>query len=473
MSAKAGRHRARGLGWMPVGITGLALGILAGTILYGTVRVRSSIERQIISRNGEIFHALALLQEPAAREDAELFADLEDPGFDWRMQLALKLSELRGVIGIRIHDEHGKFFQGIPKNIRWSDADPDELTIGRANRPTSRFHAGHLAAEIFDDQAATNRYPVLTVNIPLFNGDGSNPTEFAGSAQFLVDGEPIAEQFAELNGDLRAQAAGIFGVAGALMVIGLVWAFRRIGRHTEDLREANNQLALAARTSALGAVTAHLIHGLRSPLSGLHNFVSGQSPGPQGGDWDAAVASTRRMQTLINEVVNVLREEEAGAQYELNLDELLEMVEGRTSALATELGSQLKTNRQADGSLNNRNANLVSLILVNLVQNALQASPSGGCVEVLIQRRSDGLHFEVHDQGPGLSEQIRENLFKPVSSTKEGGSGLGLAISNQLAGHLGAKLELKVTGAAGTCFVLVAPPAVFTEKTRLHFSGDD
>jgi signal transduction histidine kinase len=471
MSLKSANGKRSGIGWVPVGIVGLTLGILGGTILFGMGRVRDSIEQQIISRDGEIFHALSLLQEPAAREDAELFAELDDPEFDWRMQLALKLSELRGVIAIRIHDAEGKFFQGIPKEIKRTDASPDDLAIVRANRPASRFAAKYSAAEIYGDASDTNLYPVLTVNIPLFDGEGANRTKFVGSAQFLVDGQSIADQFLELNRDMRTQASGIFVVAGGILVIGLVWALRRIGKHTEDLRAANNQLALAARTSALGAVTAHLIHGLRSPLSGLHNFVSGQSQDTQDVDWDSAVASTRRMQTLINEVISVLREEDAEAQYELDLGELLEMVEGRTSALATQLGTQLKIRRQADGNMDNRNANLVSLILVNLVQNALQATPSGGFVELLVERHADSFHLEVRDQGPGLPEQIRGNLFKPVSSTKEGGSGLGLAISNQLAGHLGAKLDLKDSGDTGTCFVLVAPMTVFTEKTRLHFSG--
>lgn len=469
MSPKATYRRLLGLDRMSIGIICLTLGILGGTILYGIRQVRASIEQQIINRDGEVFHALSLLQESEAREDAELFADLGEPGFDWRTQLALSLSELRGVIAIRIHDEEGRFFQGIPKEVTASDADPFDLAIVQDNRPVSRFAAEHSAADIFN--GGSNRYPVLTVNIPLFDGADTDKPKFVGSAQFLVDGESIADQFAELNHNLAVQAAGVFGVAGGLLLIGLVWAFRRIGKHAEDLRQANNQLALVARTSALGAVTAHLIHGLKSPLSGLHNFVSDQAQGGGDENWDSALASTRRMQTLINEVITVLREEDAGAQYELDLGELLEMVEGRTSALAAQAGVKLMIKQETEGSLNNRNANLVSLILVNLVQNAIQASPEGGSVELHVQRLSGSIHFEVRDQGSGLSPQIRNNLFKPVSSTKEGGSGLGLAISNQLAAHLGAKLDLTESCETGSCFVLLAPLAVFTEKTRLLFSA--
>lgn len=466
MSAE-GKKRFLGLGWTPLGIISLTLLILAGTILFGLHRIRRSIERQIITRDGEVLLAVSRFQEPAAREEAEIWAELNDPTLDWRFELATALEGLRGVMAVRVHDERGAFLSGIPKNVKATVLESADLARLKSHEPLSSFSENLSAAEIFNDTAITQSFPVLTVNIPLLDTEGTNQPVYAGSAQFVLDGESIAGQFAQLERDLWGQAAAVFAVAGGILVIGFLIAFRRLGKYTEDLREANNQLALSARTSALGAVTAHLIHGLKSPLSGLHNFVSGQSAESGDVDWDSAVASTRRMQTLINEVVTVLREEEAGAQYELELGELLELVEGRTSALAAELGSQLKTKKLADGSLNNRNANLVSLVLVNLVQNALQATPRGGSVDLQIEKRNDHFHFEVRDQGPGLPGHIRDNLFKPVSSTKEGGSGLGLAISNQLAGHLGARLVLQDTGEKGARFVLIVPLTVFTEKTRL------
>lgn len=467
MSAQSGKTTLTRLGWTPVVIICLTLAILGGTILFGLHHVRESAKKQIISRDAEVMLAVSRFQEPAAREEAKEWEVLGDPTLDWRFELATALEALQGVLAVRVHDETGKFLSGIPVDVSPTDLPANELGILQGKGPISRFDPAQAAAEIFANGDETKLNSVLTVSIPLFNQAGTKGSEYAGSAQFVLDGESIAQQLAELDRDLWAQAVGVFGVAGAILLIGFIISFRQLGKYTEDLREANNQLALSARTSALGAVTAHLIHGLKSPLSGLHNFVSGQSPDSGDVDWDSAVASTRRMQTLINEVVSVLREEETGAQYELELGELLEMVEGRTSALAAQFGSQLKTRQQADGSLNNRNANLVSLVLVNLVQNALQATPAGESVELRIERRDDSFYFEVRDRGAGLPGSIRENLFKPVSSTKEGGSGLGLAISNQLAGHLGAKLELKETGEQGTCFVLVAPLAVFTEKTRL------
>src|SRR5204863_6930707 len=122
---------------------------------------------------------------------------------------------------------------------------------------------------------------------------------------------------AELDRHLFIQAAIAFVTGGGILVVALAFAFRRIhqanrllSERTQSLLKANQELALAAKTSAVGAVTSHLIHGLKNPLSGLQSFMSGRSLGSVTDgdpDWQAAVSTTRRMQTLINETVRVLR----------------------------------------------------------------------------------------------------------------------------------------------------------------------
>ncbi|MGB0579182.1 MAG: sensor histidine kinase [Limisphaerales bacterium] len=458
--------KQNGLGWTPWALVILTLVILAGTIQFGRQRLQSTLRQQIIDRDGQLFQTVALMKAAEVRKELRE-ADL-DGVFDWRADLALEISQLRGIFAIRIYEANGELHEWLPANVNPIAVNPPDIVTLRSNNAVSIFDENYAVTNAFADGEFGKFQPVLTVNVPFFNDPGTNQV-YAGYAEFLVDGTTMATLLEELNRDLARQSAFVFTVSGSILAIALFWALRRISKYTDDLRQANNQLALSARTSALGAVTAHLIHGLKSPLSGLHNFVSSQSQDSENVDWDSAVASTRRMQTLINETISVLREEEAGAQYELEIGELLEMVEGRTAALRSQLGVKLKTKNMATGSLDNRNANLISLVLVNLVQNAMQASPVDASVTLRVERTDEGFNFLAQDHGTGLPAHIRENLFQPVTSTKEGGSGLGLAISNQLAAHLGAKLELKETGEQGTSFVLAVPLTTFTEKTRLQF----
>ena len=111
----------------------------------------------------------------------------------------------------------------------------------------------------------------------------------------------------------------------------------------------------------------------------------------------------------------------------------------------------------ASGELDNRQANLLGLILTNLVQNAIQASPREGRVTLGIHRNETAIAFRVTDQGAGLPPAVRDNLFAPCQSTSAGGTGIGLVISKQLSNHLGADLRLERTSAEGTTFLLELP----------------
>jgi signal transduction histidine kinase len=206
-------------------------------------------------------------------------------------------------------------------------------------------------------------------------------------------------------------------------------------------------------------VTSHLIHGLKNPLSGLRNFVAQGRPLEPGhqSDWELAAASTQRMQNLIDRVVRVLQEQQTVVEYELSYVELLEMLDAKFSPAAKARGVAYRQQLHARGNVSNRDADLLLLILENLVQNAIEATRSGESVELRAFDHGPNLMIEVEDHGPGLPSEVAERLFTPCHSSKRGGSGIGLAISRQLAVHLGATLGLKKSTETGCCFQLLLP----------------
>jgi len=82
-------------------------------------------------------------------------------------------------------------------------------------------------------------------------------------------------------------------------------------------------------------------------------------------------------------------------------------------------------------------------IMVNLMENALEAMQGSGSVEILCGVKGEKVMISVIDSGPGLSEEIMEHLFEPYFSTKTNGTGLGLAISQSLAEEMGGKIFLR------------------------------
>jgi signal transduction histidine kinase len=101
-------------------------------------------------------------------------------------------------------------------------------------------------------------------------------------------------------------------------------------------------------------------------------------------------------------------------------------------------------------------------VLLNLVGNALDATPEGGEVRIDTAMETDAasrtmVAVRIHDTGSGLPEEIRERIFEPFFTTKRDGTGLGLCISAQIVAGHGGRLAVASSSPSGTTFVLWIP----------------
>jgi signal transduction histidine kinase len=99
----------------------------------------------------------------------------------------------------------------------------------------------------------------------------------------------------------------------------------------------------------------------------------------------------------------------------------------------------------------------IQQIFFNLILNSLDAMPGGG--ELMIRARAvkNGVEMIFEDNGPGIPEDHRENIFEPFFSTKEGGTGLGLTVSYNIVTAHGGTLDLIQGRGSGACFRLFLP----------------
>ncbi|MEK7474181.1 MAG: ATP-binding protein [Candidatus Coatesbacteria bacterium] len=88
--------------------------------------------------------------------------------------------------------------------------------------------------------------------------------------------------------------------------------------------------------------------------------------------------------------------------------------------------------------------------LLNLLLNAVQASPAGGEVRVSVAVRGRSVRVTVRDAGPGLPAEVRGRLFEPFVTTREGGTGLGLPMAKRIVAAHGGSLELADAEGGGT-----------------------
>lgn len=444
-------------------VVALTLAIFGAAVAFVTVRLRSGLRQEVLRSKAETLAAVASLQLAIVAKEYE---DLNVPGAPGLLlEAVLKTSRYRGVLAIRVFDAERHFNGGLPQGL--SDEAPDG---GWPERPLARLQRREKLQALLADPTSLGgdaRAELLEAWVPVRRAEQG---KLAGVAQFWIEGDEVVREFAALDERLIGQAAVAWGAGAVIIIFALGWAFRRLAsanrvleRQTEDLLRANRELALSAKTSALGAVTAHLIHEIKNPLSGLEVFMANQAePGARDqstGELVAAQELTKRLRTMVNDVVGVLRDEQQGAHFSLTCAEVAELAMARVRPGANAAGVRLVAEITDGRSLEGRPANLAGLVLRNLLQNAVEASPPAGVVRVMSHAAENGaVEFLVEDRGRGLAEAVRARLFQPCASTKPGGSGIGLALSQQLAQQAGGRIELVRSDAEGTCFRLVIKP---------------
>ena len=109
---------------------------------------------------------------------------------------------------------------------------------------------------------------------------------------------------------------------------------------------------------------------------------------------------------------------------------------------------------------------LLRQALVNLLDNAFEAMPQGGGVEVRCTTRGEDLLFEVEDTGPGFPTEDPEVLLQPFFSTKGRGSGMGLALVHRVVADHGGRLEMENVTPRGARVRIVLSGAVIREDAE-------
>lgn len=116
----------------------------------------------------------------------------------------------------------------------------------------------------------------------------------------------------------------------------------------------------------------------------------------------------------------------------------------------------------------------IQQILLNLIRNALDATPQGGHVHVALARATGpggpALRIEVRDDGRGMDEATQAQAFQPFFTTRRdhGGTGLGLAVVKAITHELGATIALRSEPSAGTTIAIEVPAATVSAAEASH-----
>ena len=99
------------------------------------------------------------------------------------------------------------------------------------------------------------------------------------------------------------------------------------------------------------------------------------------------------------------------------------------------------------------------LEILNLLVNAVQATPEGGRVRLTARAEEGFLRVCVSDTGCGIKEEVRASIFKPFFTTKHIGTGLGLSIVQRIVNAHGGRIEIQSDPPEGSTFTVFLPLA--------------
>ena len=250
-------------------------------------------------------------------------------------------------------------------------------------------------------------------------------------------------------------------------------SYKRLHKQTKQLVEAEKQLGISQKLSMLGHVSASLAHEIKNPLAslkGVAEILGDEVPDnhPKHEFIQIMKSEISRLNRSVEDVLKYCR----GQQVTKNIKP--EPVADTINAVVSLVDNQIRKKQITlhDNDNNSYNNNVpqtfmadsitMTQVLLNLLLNAIDAVNRHGKITIDHERVKKGYQIIISDNGPGIKENIKSELFKPFVTSKDGGTGLGLSITKKLLNSFEGDIRLDELYSDGARFSIFLPEIDFS-----------
>lgn len=277
----------------------------------------------------------------------------------------------------------------------------------------------------------------------------------------------------DLLGDLHWHLDTVMLLTYVLITLLGYYAMRSIGRayerhlesqvreRTQALEAAYEEVLLKTRLATIGQTASVLTHEMRNPLASIKLALSGLKGSDALRDRehrrvDLVLGEVDRLDGLLSETLDYVRPVKLSAK-PVGMDCLLSKVLKQQEPLMAEKGIRLTHEGCTDCTAMRVDQVQIHQVLLNLIKNAIEASPQGDEIATSLRRIGDKLVFEITNGGEPLSEELQQKVFEHFFTTKPKGTGLGLGLVKRVMEEHGGTVTLVSNIEIGTRLTLTFP----------------
>lgn len=233
-------------------------------------------------------------------------------------------------------------------------------------------------------------------------------------------------------------------------------------RANTRLQQAQQKLVQSEKLASVGQLTAGIVHDVKTPLAVIRGLAEEAQEEMGPALIQESLATIREQATRANTIVTDLLKFARQSNPEKRYQDICDTVQAAvrlTDFLARKGQVTVNVAATSEHIYTSYDAQLMEQVFVNLIQNAIQAMPGGGKLDILVRENEQWIGVAVRDTGVGIPEEDLLRIFDPFFTTKpEGeGTGLGLSVSYGIVAQHQGQITVDSKVGKGTMFIVRLP----------------